>query len=90
MTTEPYTSELTDEAKADLERLDKATAQSIVRKLRWLVASVAVMKHYALTGGWSGLYRLRVGDYRIIYDLDHTARRVVVVAIGHRREVYKT
>ncbi len=39
--------------------------------------------------GESGLLRIRVGDYRIIYSIDNTVVTVLVVAIGHRREVYQ-
>jgi len=40
-----------------------------------------------LTGreGW----RIRVGDYRVLYDIDDPQRRVTVVHIGHRRDVYR-
>ena len=36
-------------------------------------------------GGW----RLRVGDYRIIYDIDDIAKTVTVLHVGHRRDVYR-
>lgn len=39
--------------------------------------------------GYSGLYRLRVGDFRVIYEVDHKERVVYVVAIGNRGDVYK-
>jgi mRNA-degrading endonuclease RelE of RelBE toxin-antitoxin system len=35
------------------------------------------------------LAAVRVGDYRIIYDVDETARAVTVAVVGHRREVYR-
>jgi len=35
------------------------------------------------------MYRLRVGDYRVVYGIDRENRRIIVYAIGHRREVYK-
>jgi mRNA interferase RelE/StbE len=40
-----------------------------------------------LTGrhGW----RIRVGNYRVIYEIDDAARQVVVVHVGHRRDVYR-
>lgn len=40
-----------------------------------------------LTGrdGW----RIRAGDYRVIYEIDDTARTVIVLHVGHRRDVYK-
>ena len=34
--------------------------------------------------------RVRVGDYRIIYDVDDTTRTVTVAVVGHRREVYRS
>ncbi len=42
----------------------------------------------ALTGE-SGVYRLRVGDYRVLYEVLDDRVLVLVVAIGHRREVYR-
>lgn len=43
--------------------------------------------HYRMTGGTR--FRLRVGDYRIIYTFD-TGRNVIhVLAVGHRREIYR-
>ncbi|MGB3562452.1 MAG: type II toxin-antitoxin system RelE/ParE family toxin [Thermoanaerobaculia bacterium] len=41
-----------------------------------------------LKGEFSGLRRLRVGDYRIIYEVIHNELTVLVVRVGHRREVY--
>ena len=40
--------------------------------------------------GSEGLYRLRVGDYRIIYGVDVAAREVVIHYVRHRREVYRS
>jgi len=40
----------------------------------------------ALTGGG---YRLRVGDWRVVFTLDGTVLRVTVVRVAHRREVYR-
>ena len=34
-------------------------------------------------------WRVRVGDYRVIYEIDDAARQVTVVYVGHRREVYR-
>ncbi|MGB5814528.1 MAG: type II toxin-antitoxin system RelE/ParE family toxin [Thermoanaerobaculia bacterium] len=43
-----------------------------------------------LKGEFSGLRRLRVGDYRIIYEVIHNELTVLVVRVGHRREVYSS
>ena len=39
--------------------------------------------------GEAGLYRLRVGDYRIVYEVHDKEILVLVLAIGHRREIYR-
>jgi mRNA interferase RelE/StbE len=39
--------------------------------------------------GASGVYRLRVGDYRVLYEIHDDQVIVLVLAIGHRREVYR-
>lgn len=42
-----------------------------------------------LKGGLAGLFRYRVGDWRVIYRVDDTAQRVNVMVIAHRSEVYE-
>jgi mRNA interferase RelE/StbE len=37
----------------------------------------------------SGLWRIREGDYRIVYDIDDKNRIITVVRIGHRRDIYR-
>ncbi|CAG0971771.1 hypothetical protein MYXO_01344 [Myxococcaceae bacterium] len=39
--------------------------------------------------GGGGYYRLRVGDYRVVYAIEDDVLLVLVVRIGHRREVYR-
>ena len=85
---QPYQLRLTNSAERQLERLDQAAAKQIMKKLlKWAERAEAV-QHEALTGQWSGLYRVRIGDYRAIYDLKRNERIVLVVKIGHRREIY--
>ncbi len=48
---------------------------------------LATFPHHRLTG--SNRYRLRVGDYRIIYTFDGTANIIHLLAVGHRREIYR-
>jgi mRNA interferase RelE/StbE len=42
-----------------------------------------------MLSGEDGIYRIRVGDYRIIYQIQDTMLVIVVVNIGHRREIYR-
>ncbi len=39
--------------------------------------------------GYDGCFRLRIGDYRVVYSVTHEIRIVTIIRIGHRREVYR-
>ena len=48
---------------------------------------LATFPHYRMTG--TDKYRLRAGDYRVIYRFDLVQGNIYLVAIGHRREIYR-
>ncbi len=73
----------------DLKSLDKSTRQRVLNKMQWLLEHVEDVRHEPLTAQWEGTHRLRVGDYRVIYAVDQAERRVIIYAVGHRREIYK-
>jgi mRNA interferase RelE/StbE len=56
-----------DSAARDLARLDKPPGQRVVERIRWLAANFDAAGIEALRGSLAGLYKLRVGDYRVIY-----------------------
>ena len=39
--------------------------------------------------GYKNSYRIRVGDYRVIYEIEDKVLRILVIAIGHRKDIYK-
>lgn len=80
---------LTPTATADLHRLDPAVARRVVTKLHRLAENIETVRLETLAGPWQGVFKLRVGDYRVLYTREKTKRRVVVHFIRHRREVYK-
>ncbi|MBP7686365.1 MAG: type II toxin-antitoxin system RelE/ParE family toxin [Thermoflexales bacterium] len=84
-----YRVRVLDAAVDDLSRLDKLVGRRIVTRLNWLAANLASLRPEALTGDLTGLYKFRVGDYRILYELLEDERTIVVHQIGHRREVYR-
>jgi mRNA interferase RelE/StbE len=83
-----FTLRFTEKAFENLKRLDKSVAERILIKLEWLATNAAIMAHAPLTGQWSGFYRLRVGDYRVIYQMDRENLVIVVEVIGHRSKIY--
>jgi len=48
------------------------------------------LKGDLLAAEWQGLRRLRVGNYRVVYAFNGSELLVLVVRVGHRREVYRT
>ena len=83
-----YSVEFETSAADDLARLETEMARRVRNKLDELAADADNIRHRALTGPLRGLFRSRVGDYRILYTLDRQTRRMVVRAIKHRSEVY--
>jgi len=78
-----------DAAEDDLTRLDLAVAQRIISRIQWLAEHFDEIKPELLTGTLTGFFKLRAGDYRIIYKVRKDANLIVIHRIGHRREVYK-
>jgi mRNA interferase RelE/StbE len=73
-------------AVKELERLPVKARRLIVRKIESLSADPRPRGSEKFSG--KDLHRVRQGDYRILYDVQDKARVVVVIGIGHRREVY--
>lgn len=72
---------------AVFSKLPQDLQTRIQRKLDHLGRSLDSFPHYQMTGATA--FRLRVGDYRIIYRFDARKNEIYVAAIGHRREVYR-
>jgi mRNA interferase RelE/StbE len=84
-----YEVEFTARAEADLANLDVSTTQRLLRRLHWLAENWDATTPEVLAGPWRGVFKLRVGDYRVLYTCDKTQQRITVHFIRHRREVYK-
>jgi len=76
-------------AARELAELDKPVGRRIVKRINWLAENPELARLEALTADLAGFYKLRVGDYRVLYELLHAERTLVVHAIGHRREIYR-
>lgn len=78
-----------DAATKDLARLDKTVGRRIVERINWLAANLDNFKPIPLTGNLVGLYKLRVGDYRVVYEIIRVERTIIIHKIGHRRDIYR-
>ncbi len=59
----------------------------VQNKIDAMSLRLATFPHYRMTG--SDRYRLRIGDYRVIYRFDTIRGEIYLLAIGHRRDIYR-
>jgi mRNA interferase RelE/StbE len=83
-----YRLAITRRAAKDLTTLPKAVVRRIDAKILSLAQAPRPAEAVKLKGA-DALYRLRVGDYRIVYEVQDDLVVIVIVRIGHRREVYR-
>ena len=84
----PWRVILAPAAERQLRALPEGVERRIVRRLRALRAEPRPPGCLKLKGR-EDAYRLRVGDYRIIYRIEAAVLVVLVIEIGHRRDVYR-
>jgi len=86
-----WTVDYTETAKKQLRKLDKQVARRILDFLDERVADAQNPRSIgkALSGPMGSFWRYRVGEYRVICDIQDGQLRVLVVQIGNRREVYR-
>ena len=86
-----WTIDYTDTAKRQLRKLDRQTARKIVNYMDERVTPQENPRSSgkALTGPLGDLWRYRVGDFRVICQIQDNALLILVVRLGNRREVYR-
>jgi len=75
----------TDTAFKQLEKIQKQIQQRIIKKLEGIVDNPYVFVE-RMVG--QNLYKLRVGDYRVLMTLEHNKMLVWIVEVGHRSKIY--
>jgi mRNA interferase RelE/StbE len=83
--------EFDDHARRELRKLAPETQQQILRYLRERIAGTEDPRQFGkpLRRNLAGLWRYRVGDYRLICRLEDDRFIVLRLQIGHRREIYE-
>lgn len=79
-----------ERALDEFKKIDRARQKIIKAKLLILARNPAALKNNIrrLSGPEEALYRLRIGAYRVIFRKDINRLVILVVRIGHRREIY--
>ncbi len=82
----PYAVTLSSAAERQLEKLDPSISRRLTDAMAKLAAQPRPSGCKKLTG--IDAWRIRVGDYRVVYQIRDERLLVLVIRIGHRREVY--
>jgi mRNA interferase RelE/StbE len=82
-----YRLEVKHSAAKEIADLPKADCQRVVAKIQLLANNPRPHGCEKLSGAEK--YRVRQGDYRILYEIDDSAKSVIIVKIGNRKEVYR-
>ena len=86
-----YKLQLTKKAKNDFLGLQKAMQKRIAKKLKYYISNNNPLKYAKkLKDNRLGTYRFRIGDYRVIFDVDNKANItiLIILRVKHRKEVY--
>lgn len=81
-----YEVKWTEASLRQLEKLDRSVAKRIIEKVE--MTSEGPFAHVQRLKGL-GLYRLRIGDYRVIMSIERRKLVVFVLEVGHRRTIYR-
>lgn len=84
---ESYRLEVKRSAAKEIADLPKADCQRVVAKIQLLARDPRPHCCEKLSG--TEKYRIRRGDYRILYQIDDSTKLVIIVKIGNRKEVYR-
>ena len=81
--------DFTPQALEDIAKLDKAVAERVIKKIDWLSLNLDVVNPQPLKGRFRGMYKLVMGDWRVIYTADFLDQTITIHLVGHRREIYQ-
>lgn len=86
-----YHVRFTKRAAKELSKLPRTAQERIAAAVDWLKEEPRPAGVTGVTklSGDAELYRIRVGDYRVLYGIEDDVLLVLVVRVGHRRDVYR-
>ena len=85
-----YEVRLSRSAQRDLAGLPRAAQVRIARAIDRLASTSRPRGSKLLAGGPQRIWRIRVGDYGILYEIRDEERLILVIRMGHRREAYRS
>jgi mRNA interferase RelE/StbE len=78
-----------EHALEDLKEFDRQTVGKIVSRIKDYLSQDPEKLGKPLKGVLKGLYRYRIGDYRIMYSIDRRDSQISILYIGRRKDIYR-
>lgn len=78
-----------DRVQDDFKKLDKTTIKKILTRIETHLAAHPKEFGKPLKGEFQGYWRYRWGDYRVIYKISEKEILILVLRVGHRRDIYR-
>lgn len=78
-----------EDAIEDLKNLDKSVSGRIINKVKNHLIKNTQKLGKPLKGNYKGLLRYRVGDYWVIFVLDYETKKLIILAVNHRKNIYR-
>jgi len=78
-----------EKVQSDLAPLNRDDARRIVGAVKERLVQDPLVSGKPLKGEFKGLFRFRVGVYRVVYAVDHKERRLLILHVKHRKDTYR-
>ena len=85
-----YSVNFSSYALDNISKLDKTVSGRILKKIEWLSTHFDAIIPQPLKGKFHGIYKLIVGDWRVLYTFSTTDRTITIHLVGHRKDIYKS
>jgi mRNA interferase RelE/StbE len=78
-----------EDSVEDLKKLDSKAAKKIIGKVKNYLTQDPIKLGARLKGSLKGFRRYRIGEYRVIYAIDHAGKKIIILNVNHRKQIYK-
>lgn len=85
---EPFSIKWKSSAKKELKKIDRSKITQILTEIGKLSQEPYPLNHKKLLGT-EHIYRIRIGNYRVIYSIENNELIIEIIRVRHRKEVYK-
>lgn len=81
--------EITDIGENDLDKLSSEIRKRIISKIQWFIKNFEYITPIPLSEPLRGFFKFRIGDWRIVYEIENDKKLITIHSIDNRDSVYK-